>query len=288
MKKLLRRPVAIALAALVCVAGAVVAWLTLYHPPQDPAMRFSFVAYGDCRKHHDIHGDLCKSMAMTQPRFTLNTGDLVEDASPPENWTTFRQITSELRSKAPYHAALGDHDHSDGGAGFRNEFGLTSYTYDRVEGDIHIFVMNSCGYFRDTTDTGEIAWLRRTAAPSKARHKFAVFHHPPFIHDPDRFEHSDRVRHIHDVLVELKFCAAFCGHSHLFYTTLRDGVRYVVTGGGGANRHKVPNPVTQPGDLHTTINHYVGCTVGEKGIRAQVVDRYGQPRPGFAFAVCEH
>ena len=42
----------------------------------------------------------------------------------------------------------------------------------------------------------------------------------------------------------------FCGHDHLYYRTTRDGVTYVVTGGGGAPPYRPENSqIAIPGDV---------------------------------------
>ena len=135
-------------------------------------------------------------------------------------------------------------------------------------------------------------WLKeRMAAPSGPRHRIAVFHHPPFsvFLNPLRNEASERIREgIHGVLSEAGFCAAICGHQHAFYKTDRDGVCYVVSGGGGSHGQKLDASLEQPGDLVRRFNHFVGFRVEQDRIRAQVVDQYGAEAKDLAFTVCEH
>ena len=85
-----------------------------------------------------------------------------------------------------------------------------------------------------------------------------------------------------------KFCAAFCGHHHHFYATVRDGVRYVITAGGGAMLYSLNKSMAQPGDVFREFHHYIGCTVEEKRISARVFDPDGIEATDLAFRVCEH
>lgn len=248
------------------------------------ASALEFAAYGDCRTRTEIHRRLCREMVASGAKFTLVTGDLVETPENPKAWDEFREITRELRSK-PYDCAIGDHD---GGTGelFLKELGQSRTYYDRKEGDVHIFVLDSRGKFAERE---QLEWLEKTAGASTAKHKFAVFHHPPFMIDRDRGKEADVIRpNIHPLLVKLKFCAAFCGHQHAFYTTRRDGVRYVVTAGGGAHLWKIDPSLGQAGDLSRKFYHFVGFKISGPKIEGHVYDEDGVEDESLAFPLCEH
>ncbi len=249
-------------------------------------MKFDFAVYGDCRHSPDVHRHVATSMAMTKPAFVLNTGDLVDDGDDDTLIAQFREITRELRTGRDYLPARGDHEGATS-AILRKEFSIDkTYYYDKVIGDCHLFVLDSTNRFEDKE---QLAWLEERAAASKAKHKFAVFHHPPFMIRSERMPEADRIRPIiHPLLVKLKFCAAFCGHQHAFYTTVRDGLRYVVTGGGGAPLWKVDPSLGLPGDLSSKMWHWVGCRFEGLKVTGIVVDRYGQPQSDLGFTVCEH
>lgn len=253
---------------------------------QDPALRFTFAVYGDCRHNDEVHRRICESIRRTAPSFVACTGDLMDRGDLESSWDDFRAITRELRAGVPYYAVMGDHD-GYGKPWFAREFGLERLYFDRVVGDFHLFFLNSADGFEDPE---QLKWLEERAAASKSRHKFAFFHRPPFMIDRRRGGEAQAIRdRIHAILVKHKFCAAFCGHQHAFYTTLRDGVRYVVTAGGGANLWKeLDGALGQPGDLWRRCYHYVGCTVAGSQIVAQVVGDDGVPMPELSFTLCEH
>ncbi len=258
-------------------------------PVKDPGVKFDFAAYGDCRKLHDVHKRVVTAMAMTKPKYVLVTGDLIGGGENDATWEMWREITKDLRASAGYHAVKGDHDDARGKGLFEKEFGLERAYYDReFEGGVHVF-------FLDSTRPGDAeqrTWLEERAGASKARHKIAVMHHTAYsvFANPDNNAESARVQEfIHPTFVKLKFCAVFCGHQHAFYTTLRDGVRYVVTAGGGAHRQKLNESLCQKGDLvRNYFYHFVGCTLRDGGIDARVVDKDGTVVPEFDFPVCRH
>jgi 3',5'-cyclic AMP phosphodiesterase CpdA len=213
------------------------------------------------------------------------SGDLVDWADSDRDWADFRESTRELRAKTAYLPAPGNHDVSDHRR-FEKEFGLEKSYYEKRIGDVHLFLLDSNGYFREPEP---LAWLEEKAAASDARHKIAVFHHPPFSIDTwGDFETRAIRERLHPVLVRLKFCAAFCGHNHHFYTTRRDGVRYVITAGGGAPLYPIDPERAQEGDLFRKFHHFVGARIRDKRIEARVFDPDGRDVPELAFTVCEH
>jgi len=248
------------------------------------AAGLDFAAYGDCRHQPDVHRRIANSIAASGARFTLVTGDLVETPEDPAAWSEFRDIVKELR-KRPYDCAVGDHDPGEK-KNFQKELGLQRLYYDRKDGDFHVFVLDSCGKFNDRD---QLDWLEKTAAASTAKHKIAVFHHPPFLIKSSRVAEAEELRpKIHPLLVKLKFCAAICGHQHAFYTTLRDGVRYVVTAGGGAPLYSIDLGLGQKGDLAKKFHHFVGFTVAGPKILGRVYDPDGGEEESLAFTLCEH
>jgi hypothetical protein len=88
--------------------------------------------------------------------------------------------------------------------------------------------------------------------------------------------------------VKLKVCAAFCGHEHAFYYTRRDGIPYVVTGGGGSALAKQDPSLQVAGDLARSFFHYVGITVAGPRTEGRVYTPEGGEVPDLAFPLCEH
>lgn len=248
------------------------------------AAGLDFAAYGDCRHGSDIHRRIARSIVASGARYCLVTGDLVDTPEDPQAWDEFRDIVKDLRQK-PYYCAVGDHDPGEKNL-FAKELGLSRLYYDKVEGDCHIFVLDSDDQFKEPE---QLDWLEKTASRSTAKHKFAVFHHPPFGLHARRTGQVEELRpRIHPLLVKLKFCAAICGHQHAFYTTRRDGIRYVVTAGGGASLYNLDPSLGAEGDLSRKFYHFVGFKFSGSRIEAHVYDPDGVEDESLAFTLCEH
>jgi len=249
------------------------------------AAAVDFVAYGDCRHQPKVHRKVAAAMAASGGKLFLVTGDLTDAPDEEASWAEFRDIVKDVRAKGPYYCSFGDHDSGSKDL-FLKELGMTKPYFDKVEGDYHLFILDSRDKFRDKD---QVEWLKKTASASKSKHKFAVFHHPPFMIDADRGKEADAIRpNIHPLLAELKFCAAFCGHQHAFYSTKRDGVRYVVTAGGGAPLWKIDPTLGGPGDLFRRFHHFVGLKDLGPKIEAHVIDQDGTEAEDLAFTLCEH
>ncbi|MBV8878583.1 MAG: metallophosphoesterase [Planctomycetaceae bacterium] len=252
--------------------------------PPVRAAALDFAAYGDCRSQTDVHRKIARAIAAAGARYVLVSGDLVDAPDDAEAWARFREAANDLL-KNPYYCAPGDHDTGAKNL-YQKEFGLDRLYYDRLQEDCHLFMLDSCGSF---DDAAQLAWLEKTAEASTARHKIAVFHHPPFGIHPRRTQQTETIRgKIHPLLVKLRFCGAICGHQHAFYTTRRDGVRYVVTAGGGASLYSQDPSLGQPGDQSRKFFHFVGFRNAGSRLDARVYDVDGIEDGSLAFTFCEH
>jgi 3',5'-cyclic AMP phosphodiesterase CpdA len=261
--------------------------------PGAPPPPVDLAVYGDCRQYVKIHRKIANHIASRSPKATIVAGDLVDHPKVQEEWEHFHEITKVVRDKAPLICAIGNHDAFPGdeqgalsSAAFIREMKLERTWYDRVIGDFHLFVLDSLAGFREPE---QLHWFEKAATASTSKHKFAVFHHPPFLLDWKRMELMPDVRgNLHPLLVKLKFCAAFCGHQHAFYYTRRDGIPYVVTGGGGSALSKLDPALQVEGDLARSFFHYVGVTVAGPRTGGRVYTPDGGEVPELAFPLCEH
>ena len=249
--------------------------------------------YGDCRQYVKIHRKICNHIASRNPKATIVAGDLVDHPTIAAEWTEFHEITKVVRDKAPLICAIGNHDVHQvekqgvpAGSAFVRELKLERTWYDRVIGDYHLFVLDSLTGFKEPE---QLQWFQKAAAASTSRHRFAIFHHPPFHLDKRKAELMPAVQAaIHPLLAKMKFCAAFCGHEHAFYYTRRDGVPYVVTGGGGSSLAKQDPALQIEGDLARSFFHYVGVTSSGPRVEGRVYTPDGGEVPDLAFPLCSH
>lgn len=120
---------------------------------------------------------------------------------------------------------MGNHDVQcrSGERIFRERFGPPYYCFDY--GNSHFVVLNS-----EDISEEQLEWLRKDLkAHSEAEHIFV------FVHRPLWESEGDWNERIHHLLADYRVDVVFAGHDHRYKAPVRrEGVKYVVTGGGGS------------------------------------------------------
>jgi len=169
--------------------------------------------------------------------------------------------------------ALGNHDVQVRRG--RYEFGLLRMPgpyYVRRVGDVELIVLDSTAI-----SAAQTAWLRRTLAARTGFTRIVVLHHPPFTCGG----------HLGSVAVRRSWVPLFAragvrlvlsGHDHNYQRFERDGVTYVVHGGGGAGLYTLrPCPAGYPQRVAARAGHgFVHVTVEAGGLLVRIVDLAGK------------
>lgn len=250
------------------------------------AGKFRFVIYGDCRDGHDIHRRIVTLIMEQKPDMVIQTGDLVKRGSQNDLWKIYDDITGEMRARIPVYPSRGNHD--VGGPGYEERVtapfssgNKLYYSFDKK--GCHFIALAVDEHTPYGPDSEQYKWLEKdlTAAQKEARHIFVFFHVPPY----------SIGSHGSDLNVRKTLCPLFQkygvravlnGHDHNYYRTQRDGITYIVTGGGGAPLYPCnPDEGAIKGDHYESVNNIVVCdvdgdTVAFKALRASgsEIDRF--------------
>jgi 3',5'-cyclic AMP phosphodiesterase CpdA len=252
--------------ALSCAAPELEAPLPSYDVRLAEGATGPFIIFGDSRKtlaaefwrkRYDRERLLViEAIAAEKPAFVLNTGDLVGHGSDPDDWRSFHEENRPIFSrKIPYYAGLGNHEYyGDNERALANYFSFFPHLEGRKWYEIRfppVLVVVLDSNFGDLLP-GEAArqdeWLSRRLAAAEAdpaiRHVLVTCHHPPYtnsaVHGDDRDVQERFVRRLTP-----KVKAFISGHVHSYERFVRDGVQFVVSGGGGAPL--TPVNVEKPG-----------------------------------------
>jgi len=254
--------------------------------PADPD-HFTFVAGGDNRSPG--HGypmppsleQICREIGWTRPAFTLWTGDVIEgygDSVEEADAEYDVFLKSAALTGTPLFNAPGNHEFSLDSAllpVYQKRMGSLYGSFDY--GHSHFIALNTTPVLPDgTTKSGTIddaqwAWLQSDLEANKgAANIFVMMHHyvfgPPDADTPDIdtgfTTTSDRDR-VHALMVKYGVRAVFCGHNHIYWHQVKDGVDYFISGGAGAPLDASPE---QGGYLH-----YLQVTVDGKKISTQIL-----------------
>lgn len=244
-------------------------------PPADACTPYSFAVLGDNRSDDDSGPSprwfpIVSEALTTNPRFLLNTGDIVRDGKYPKQWANWLEASDQTLAVAPHMPTLGNHDDGpeDGdGAHYNRLFHLprndrtgTEDYYFFTTGNA-IFVSLSTQTYRDFAT--QAAWLDRVLADHPRMWKFVFFHHPLYTshsllglldisHPPGE---QGQNPYLAPVLDRHHVDFVFSGHNH-FYERFEPlastggleglpvgdpdrGTFYVVTGGAGALAYNI-------------------------------------------------
>ncbi len=213
-------------------------------PPLGKDIPFSFVVIGDSRYGVAPHRRVIERMAQEVPDFILGTGDMVDDGSRQDQWQEFFDVENELLRNNVYFPAVGNHDRQGRGRTadtYRAYFSVPENGNDAERyyaftyASSRFLVLDSNIYSFALTD--QTAWIERELIAARQdadiRHIFVVMHHPPYsisLHGGAR-DLRDRWT---PLFQQYGVTAVFSGHDHVYTRAEADGVRYFVSGGGGA------------------------------------------------------
>jgi 3',5'-cyclic AMP phosphodiesterase CpdA len=236
----------------------------------DDVKTFRFAVYGDTRDGHDAHRDVVAQIIKAAPDFVIQTGDLVHDGKNESEWKTYDEITADMRTRFPVYPSRGNHDVGGPGYEARVTAPISSgnklwYSFNRGNSHFVALAIDEFTPFDATSD--QYKWLIAdlAAASKNARHIFVFFHVGPYSIGSHGSFLPVRTT-LCPLFIKYGVRAVFNGHDHIYYHTLRDGIHYIVSGGGGAPLY-YPDPKKGAiaGDKWERAHHYLICDViGDK------------------------
>jgi len=206
--------------------------------------------------------------------FVLHAGDVVECPATPY-WDHWFSSFDDMLLVAPFVPVLGNHEKNH-----RSYY--EAFTLPPGEGKdderwwaLHwadVVVVGLDTNVRKATEMKEQQQWARTHLSGAEPHKFVIFHHPVFSSDP--FHGTGYLFDViyHPIFVETGVDVVFNGHSHHYEHIQRDGVTYLVVGGGGATPRQTTPEHIEGSDLSVEgHNFYVRVTASSSGIAVDVI-----------------
>lgn len=260
------------------VAGGDVTPELSFRTPPAPGDPVRFAVYGDMRGGHRTHGRIVDAILDEAPDFVIVTGDLVLRGTDEGGWQKFFEVTARLLARVPYYPAAGNHDIGRAGDEERrmNEiFGIAAvperpewghwYSFD-VAG-VHVAMLDSNAYDHEA----QLAWLDADLAAARkvgARALLAAVHDGPYSRGNHGGNPLARERYA-PLLARHGVLLLFAGHDHIYQRGEIGGLRYIVSGGGGASLYPIrcgargrPRCTENDGAaLAVSEHHYVTVTV---------------------------
>ena len=255
---------------------------------ENGSTQLRFVVYGDTRTNDTAHRRVVAAAVKQQPSFIVQTGDLVEDSSVAEQWATFDNAVQPIRDRhIAYYPAKGNHDVA--GKGFIKEIldpvqpGYDGKNYYRFD------VQGLCFLALDTESLHSGAknkkarkqyeWLEMQLKQASAQKLFIIpfFHRALYSVGRHRKENAALREWLHPLFRQYGVRLVFQGHDHLYYRTMRDGIIYVVTGGGGAPLYDIEEAL-QTDDIARKAHHLCVADLAAGHIHVTVYEVAADPK----------
>lgn len=247
------------------------------------AAPYHFLVYGDTRTRHDVHRRVIETLLKHGvPDFALHSGDLVENGDDPALWPIFFDIERELLRQTAFFPVLGNHERNSRNYYdfFQMEAPYRSFNW----GNAHFLLINSdVANVSASPSVQQAFWAEQTrwmeedlAKNQAADFRFIVAHHPPFTAVAKRQGDNPHMTALVPMLEKYHVTAAFFGHDHNYQHYLKNGIHYVVSGGGGAPLYDVDKPPQGITLKVMSTENFVTVSVDGKVARAEVIDAEGK------------
>jgi len=254
-----------------------------FKTPPNGAGSFRFVVYGDNRTRDDVHRKVIATLLQNGiPDFVLQTGDMVPDGNDTAYWPVFFDIERDLLRQTVFFPALGNHERDC--RNFYDFFLLAKPYYSFNWGNAHFTVLNSdlansapAKSERDAFWAEQTKWLEEDLQASQnSEYRFVTAHHPPFTAVARRQGDNPQMTALVPMFEKYKITAAFFGHDHNYQRYLKNGIHYIVTGGGGAPLYDVDKPDPAIAQKAVSVENFVTVAVDGKTIQIQAIDITGK------------
>jgi len=239
-------------------------------PPQGRAA-YRFVVFGDTRTRADMHRRVVSAILKASPDFVIHTGDLVANGASVAQWREFFDIENELLRRAAFFPVPGNHERND--RQYFDFFVMTKPYYSFDWGQAHFTMLDTDfgaaggeGFWKE-----QARWLDGDLAGSAgADFRFVIMHHPPITAIKRRQGNQNLLRLV-PILEKHKVTAVFAGHDHNYQRHLKNGIQYIVTGGGGAPLYDLDEGIPGVTQKLEKTEHFVAVRVDGKDARIEAL-----------------
>lgn len=244
---------------------------------------FNFVAIGDwgsgLQAEMEVADRMCRWRDKHPFDLVVTSGDNIYPSGHPDDFESkfFEPHACLLDAGVKWHAALGNHDIvTNNGQPEINEpaFGMRKRNYVVRKGTVR-FV------FADSNDLNMGFLRRKLPAEEGDRWTVVAFHHPVYTGGTGHGPTPGFAEKLKDLFRDTGVDLVINGHDHVYSATERiGGVRYVVTGGGGAilkGCRPQPRVVRCEGRYH-----FLYVTVTDEKLTVYAIPANGAPFHRFA------
>jgi 3',5'-cyclic AMP phosphodiesterase CpdA len=243
------------------------------------AQEHAFAIVGDTRigETESVYKAFIAEIGREKIGIVINTGDAISSPGRHEEWERLFELTGKDKN---LYVAPGNHDVKDEKSLEVFEQMLHRGPHYPVSDGDTLFVFLNTEIPREAGKiTGQqFEWLKDELKKG-FKYKFVFLHRPPFptvigtMYGLDRYR-PERDR-LHGLFVANGVSLVVASHQHLYNRTERDGVAYVISGGGGARLHTL---LSEQGGFY----HYVIAKRVNEGYLLSTRDSAGNIKDEFS------
>jgi len=247
----------------------------------DDGFVFRFAVYGDNQRGVPIHRRIAENIARSNATVVLHVGDYVQDGRQEPQWDEqFARPAAELLANTIFLGVQGNHDrNSPRYYDLLRPPGKKPW-FRKLVGPVAFFGLDTNLGLKNGSD--QLEWLERALARTRRKWKVAFFHEPPYSSSWPWPGGALKTRNtIMPLLEAAGVDLVFTGHIHNYERFHKDGIPYIITGGGGDTLSK-PEQLPNPFRRWTAMLHHF-CTADVYGDRIEVLarDLTGKPFDGL-------
>jgi predicted phosphodiesterase len=254
------RPLVVALVSMIVIASATTVLILQSNIFSNSNGILNFYVFGDSQGYQGGLEQIVAIANKYRPDFVFHCGDL----TPFGQGNQYTDVLNALDGlNVPFYTTPGNHDtRLGGGARYIEHFGSPNYSFNI--GSAHFTAFNTSA--ADISEE-DFVWLENDLTGSNADWKFVFTHIPPF--DPRPGENHTLLNVTTSTRLISLFNnsgvnTVFAGHIHMYNQTIWNGVRYVISGGAGANLVAEPD---QGG-----IYHFVNITLNGSKLTIEPIE----------------
>ena len=227
---------------------------------------FRFGVVGDTRSDFGTAQEVMRRAASEAPAFILSNGDIVRKGRWEEYVAHHMPLVKSVEP-IPVIPVPGNHEEGPNRdfAAFKAVYGGEQFSFDH--GGCRFVGVNNGD--RDGVSNADLRFLEAELSKPGVQYKFVVVHVPPrflsnYVEAEDGRGFRKNASRFHQLMTRMRVDHVFLGHIHGYATEVVDGVRYTITGGGGAT---LTTALGEGGNVY----NYIVVHVSPHGLRNEVV-----------------
>lgn len=208
---------------------------------------WSILVYGDLRQGFGVYEQLVRNMAQVQPKpdLAVCTGDILLKAGLEAEWDNFWKFSEPVTDQVPLYIARGNHEGNSEAAEqlLHKQTGIPEgkpFYFALTQRDVRLIILDTEIRGEENAISGvQLEWLERElqqcATDAQIKRILIFMHRPLYRQGVHKGEELQNAAYLHQLFrSQVKLKAVIAGHDHLYHFMDKDGIKYIISGGAGA------------------------------------------------------